>query len=280
MVAVKTSIILVFIVLAVGHVESARWHPFLPHGMAGVTRSAAVVFNAYIGFDAVATTAEEAVDPRRDLPIGIVGSLGVATLLYVVVAAIMTGVVPWSQLDVADPIARVLDALRMPWASALVSVGAVAGITSTLLVILYAQPRTLLAMSRDGLLPPIFSRVHARFRTPHVGTMACAAIVSVGAGLLPIQIVAEMASIGTLFAFGIVCGGVLVLRRTRPDLRRPFSAPLFPVLPAAGIALCAYLMASLAATTWIRFGVWLVVGLTIYAAYGHRRSKVAAATSG
>jgi len=186
----------------------------------------------------------------------------------------MTGVVPYQKLGVADPVALVLNTLEMPWASAMVSVGALAGITSVLLVLLLAQPRILFSMSRDGLLPPALSRVHPRFRTPYLTTIATGCIVALASALTPINVVAELCSIGTLFAFMIVSAGVIVLRRTRPDLPRPFRVPLFPVVPALGVVLCGYLMASLPLATWIRFGVWLVLGLLVYAGYSYRSSKL------
>ncbi|MGC8762480.1 MAG: amino acid permease [Acidobacteriota bacterium] len=273
-VVVKIAVILVFIALAVWHVKPALWHPFLPFGFKGVMTSAAIVFLAYIGFDAVSTTAEEARNPQRDMPIGILASLVIATVLYMAVSAIMTGVVPYTQLGVADPVALVLDTLKMPWASALVSVGALAGITSVLLVLLMGQPRILFAMSRDGLLPRAVSAVHPRFQTPYRATWLTGLVVALSAALTPISVVAELCSIGTLFAFVIVCGGVLVLRRTRPDEPRPFRAPLTPLLPVAGIALCLYLMASLPLVTWLRFLVWLCLGLLVYGFFGYRNSAL------
>jgi len=271
-VVIKVSVILVFIALTAWHVHPANWVPFAPFGWKGIMTAAAIVFLAYIGFDAVSTTAEEARNPQRDLPIGIIASLVVATLLYMAVAAIMTGVVPYRELGVADPIALVLNVLHMRWASALISVGALAGITSVLLVLLMGQPRILFAMSRDGLLPEALSKVHARFRTPYVTTWITGAIVAVSAALTPINVVAELCSIGTLFAFIIVCAGVIVLRFTRRDMVRPFRAPLTPLLPALGILLCGYLMLSLPLITWLRFLVWLLVGLAIYGGYGFRHS--------
>ena len=247
----------------------------MPFGFKGVVTAAAIVFLAYVGFDAVSTTAEEAVNPQRDMPIGIMGSLAVATVLYIVVAAIMTGVVPYKQLNVADPVALVLNVLNMPWASVVVSVGALAGITSVLLVLLLGQPRILFAMSRDGLLPPLMSKVHKRFRTPYLTTIITGSIVAVASALTPINVVAELCSIGTLFAFMIVSAGVLVLRRTRAEVHRPFKVPLYPVIPILGIVLCGYLMLSLPFVTWLRFLVWLVVGLTIYVGYSFRHSKLA-----
>ena len=208
------------------------------------------------------------------MPIGIMGSLAVATILYMAVSAIMTGVVPYQDLGVADPVALVLNRLDMPWASALVSVGAIAGITSVLLVLLMGQPRILFAMSRDGLLPPFLSTVHQRFKTPWVTTLVTGGIVAVFAALTPIDVSSELCSIGTLFAFIIVCAGVLVLRYTRQDLPRPFRVPLFPVLPALGIALCTYLMFSLPLVTWWRFLGWMAIGLLIYFLYSFRSSRL------
>jgi APA family basic amino acid/polyamine antiporter len=271
-VIVKLAVILFFIALAAWRVDPANWHPFMPFGFKGVTTAAAIVFLAYVGFDAVSTAAEEAVNPQKHMPIGIIGSLLVATVLFMAVSAIMTGVVPYTELGVADPVALVLDRLGMPWASAVISVGALAGITSVLLVLLLGQPRILFAMSRDGLLPPALARVHPRFRTPYVTTIGTGLIVAVGAALLPIRVVAELCSIGTLFAFIIVCAGVIVLRYTRRDLPRPFKVPLFPVLPAAGILLCGFLMTSLPRDAWIRFLVWLALGIVVYALYGFRKS--------
>jgi basic amino acid/polyamine antiporter, APA family len=274
-VILKVSVILFFIVATVWYVKPSNWHPFLPFGFGGVATAAAIVFLAYIGFDAVSTAAEEAKNPQRDMPIGIIGSLVVATLLYMAVAAIMTGVVPYGKLGVANPIALVLDELGMTWASMIISVGAIAGITSVLLVLLLGQPRILFAMSRDGLLPPFLSAVHPRFRTPWVTTLVTGGIVAVAAAFTPIEVVAELCSIGTLFAFILVCAGVLVLRYTRGDVPRPFKVPLFPVLPCLGILLCGYLMVSLPAAAWERFLVWLAIGLLIYAFYGRHHSRLA-----
>jgi basic amino acid/polyamine antiporter, APA family len=278
MVVIKLSVIVFFIALAAWHVNPTNWQPFAPFGFKGIMTAAAIVFLAYVGFDAVSTTAEEAVNPQRDMPIGIIGSLIVSTLLYVAVAAIMTGVVPYGKLDVADPVALVLNTLKMPWASALVSCGALAGITSVLLVLLLGQPRILFAMSRDGLLPPLLSAVHPRFRTPYLTTLITGVIVATASALTPIDVVAQLCSIGTLFAFMIVSGGVLVLRSTLPEVKRPFSVPLFPVVPILGIVLCGYLMVNLPWVTWLRFVVWLVIGMVIYVGYGVRHSGLAGAS--
>jgi APA family basic amino acid/polyamine antiporter len=274
-VMLKLAVIVVFIVVAAPHVQASNWKPFMPFGFSGVMTAAAIVFLAYVGFDAVSTAAEEARNPQRDMPIGIMGSLAVATVLYIAVAAIMTGCVPYAKLDVAGPVALVLNELGMPRVSLLTDAGAVAGITSVLLVLLLGQPRILFSMSRDGLLPPFLATVHSRFKTPYLTTIATGAIVSVAAAFTPIDVSSALCSIGTLFAFLIVCAGVIVLRRTRPELVRPFRVPWFPVLPALGIVLCAYLMVSLPGSAWVRFVIWLAIGLVIYASYGFRRSKVA-----
>jgi APA family basic amino acid/polyamine antiporter len=271
-VIIKIVVILFFIALAVWHVKPSNWQPFTPFGFGGVMTAAAIVFLAFVGFDAVSTAAEEAKNPQRDMPRGIMGSLAVATVLYMAVSAIMTGVVPYHKLGVADPVALVLNELNMPWASIIVSLGAIAGITSVLLVLLLGQPRILFAMSRDGLLPPSLSRVHPRFQTPHRTTILTGVVVAVASALLPIRVVAELCSIGTLFAFVIVCSGVIVLRYRRRDIVRPFKVPLFPVLPAVGALLCAYLMVNLPITAWERFVVWLGIGLAIYLTYGRRKS--------
>jgi len=273
-VVVKLTAVLVFIVAAVGHVDPSKWQPFMPFGFKGVITAAAIVFLAYVGFDAVSTTAEEAKNPQRDLPVGIIASLVVATVLYMAVAAIMTGVVPYKDLAVAYPVALVLNTLKMPLISALVSAGAIAGITSVLLVLIMGQPRILFAMSRDGLLPRALSRVHPRHKTPYVTTWLTGGIVAVAAALTPINVSAQLCSIGTLFAYIIVATGVIVLRYTRPDIPRAFKAPLSPVLPGLGIILCAIMMLRLPLVTWYRFLGWLVIGLVIYFSYGSRKSAL------
>jgi APA family basic amino acid/polyamine antiporter len=274
-VIIKLAVIVFFIVLAVWHIKPSNWQPFMPFGFGGVMTAAAIVFLAFVGFDAVSTAAEEAKNPQRDMPIAIMGSLAVATVLYMAVAAIMTGVVPYQKLGVADPVALVLNELRMPWASSIVSLGAIAGITSVLLVLILGQPRILFVMSRDGLLPPTLSRVHKKFQTPHITTVLTGLIVAVASALLPIRVVAELCSIGTLFAFIIVCSGVIVLRYTRKDIVRPFKTPLFPILPVLGVLLCAYLMVNLPWTAWERFIIWLILGLSIYFFYGRKKSRLA-----
>jgi APA family basic amino acid/polyamine antiporter len=279
MVAVKLVAVLFFIVVGVGYVNPANWSPFAPYGWSGIMTGAAVVFFAYIGFDAVSTTAEEARNPRRDLPIGIIASLIICTLLYLIVAAILSGIVPVVQYksDVQflnAPVGYALAVIHKDWAAGLVSAGAVAGITSVLLVMLMSQPRIFFSMSRDQLLPAGVSKVHPRFRTPYITTIITCVIVALVAGFVPIQILGEMTSIGTLFAFVIVSVAVPVLRAKRPDAVRPFTVPGGPIIPVLGVLSCVYLMLSLSVMTWVRFLVWLDVGMLIYWFYGRTHSTL------
>jgi APA family basic amino acid/polyamine antiporter len=279
MVLVKAVTILVFILVGISRVSPANWHPFLPFGLKGVVAGAAIVFFAYIGFDAVSTAAEETRDPQRNMPIGILLSLAICTLLYIVVAAILTGMVPYTQLNTPAPVAHALVLTGFRWGSALVSAGAVAGITSVLVVMLMGQPRIFFSMSRDGLIWPWISRVHPRFRTPYISQILTGVFVAGFAGFIDIGTAAELCNIGTLFAFSIVCGGVVVLRRTHPELRRSFRCPLVPWIPLAGIFFCAWLMLSLPTITWFRFVGWLFVGLIIYFSYGIHNSRLNAGKS-
>ncbi len=275
MVFVKVLTVLVFIVVGISHVTPANWHPFMPFGLKGVISGAAIVFFAYIGFDAVSTAAEETKNPQRNMPIGILLSLGICTVLYIVVAAILTGMVSYKELNTPAPVAHALTLTGFRWGSALVSAGAVAGITSVLVVMLMGQPRIFFSMSRDGLLWPWISKVHPRFRTPYIAQILTGVVVAGFAGFIDIGTAAELCNIGTLFAFSIVCGGVVVLRRTHPELRRSFRCPMVPFLPLLGLFTCSWLMLSLPRITWIRFVVWLLVGLTIYFYYGMRHSRLA-----
>lgn len=282
MVAVKLVVVVAFIAFGVGLVQSAHWHPLVPantgefghFGWSGVLRGAGVVFFAFIGFDAVSTAAQEARKPQRDMPIGILGSLIICTVLYVAVAAVLTGLVPYERLNVPDPIALGVDAIGKPWLSMLVKFGALAGLTTVILVLLYGQSRIFFTMSRDGLLPPMFSRVHARFQTPYLSQWMVGCAVALVAGLVPIGILGEMVSIGTLFAFILVCGAVMYLRRSDAATTRPFRVPGVPVVPILGIAFCLLLMAGLPLDTWLRLAIWLVIGLVIYALYGRHHSAL------
>ncbi len=279
-VAVKLVAILFFIVVGVGFVKPENWSPFMPYGWAGISAAAAVVFFAYIGFDAVSTTAEEAKNPSRDLPIGIIASLVICTVLYLTVAGILSGIIPVVAFkDDAQflnaPVGYALSVIDMDWAAGLVSAGAVAGITSVLLVMLLSQPRIFFAMSRDQLLPPGVSKVHPKYRTPYITTMITGVVVAIVAGLTPIQILGEMTSIGTLFAFVVVSLAVIILRLKRPDARRPFRVPGGHIIPVLGVVSCAYLMIALTVMTWVRFLVWLDLGMVIYWFYGRTHSQLA-----
>jgi APA family basic amino acid/polyamine antiporter len=273
-VLIKLGVLVLFIVLGIRFVDPVNWSPFLPFGTLGIVQGAAIIFFAYIGFDAVATAAEESKKPQRDLPIGILGALLVATLLYIAVTLVLTGLVPYTQLNTASPVATALLRAGIPMGGAIVAVGALAGITSVLLVVLYAQSRIFFAMSRDGLLPKMFSAVHPRFQTPYIAVLAVGVVVLLTAGFLPIHIVAQLANIGTLTAFVITSVGVLVLRRTRPDLPRAFKTPWMPWTPLLAIVFSVYLMLNLPPLTWTRFTVWMSLGILIYFLYSYRRSKL------
>jgi APA family basic amino acid/polyamine antiporter len=280
MVTVKLAAILFFIVVGVGYVQPANWSPFMPYGFPGVSLAAGVVFFAYIGFDAVSTTAEEARNPSRDLPIGIIASLIICTLLYLLVAGILSGIIPVVQYKsdaqfINAPVGYALAVIHMDWAAGLVSAGAVAGITSVLLVMLLSQPRIFFAMSRDQLLPPGVSKVHPKFRTPYITTIITGIVVALVAGFTPINVLGEMTSIGTLFAFVVVSVAVIILRRRRPDAPRPFKVWGGYLIPVLGVISCAYLMISLTIMTWVRFLVWLDLGMVIYWFYGRRHSQLA-----
>ncbi|MHB9026711.1 MAG: amino acid permease [Armatimonadota bacterium] len=295
MVFIKVAVVIFVIAVGAFFVNPANWQPFAPFGFAGISlfghlnwgtiiggapvgmlAGAAIIFFAYIGFDSVSTHAEEAKNPQRDVPIGIIASLIICTVLYIAVAAVLTGMVPYDQLS---PNAAVAEAFRMvglPWAQFLIGVGAVAGITSVLMVLMLSQPRVLLAMARDGLLPQkFFGAVHERFRTPWKSTILTGIVVAIMASLLPLRILAELVNIGTLLAFVIVCVAVLIMRVTHPEAERPFRVPLVPLIPILGILFCLLLMFSLPWQNWLRLGAWLAVGLVIYFAYGQFNSVLA-----
>ena len=274
LVFVKLAAIFLFLVLAAPHVDATNWEPFLPFGYSGVVSGAAIVFFAYIGFDAVATTAEECRNAARDLPIGIIGSLFICTLLYAVVAAVLTGVVPYSMLDTAEPVAFALRHIGYNVGSAIVAVGAICGITTVLLVLLYGQSRIFFAMSRDGMVPANVCKIHRRFHTPYRVTILGAIFVSVIAGVFPIGMIAEMANIGTLSAFLIASVGVMVLRKTEPDLKRNFKCPAVWLIAPLAVLSCGYLMANLPLATWHRFGFWILFGLCVYFGYSRAHSVI------
>ena len=276
-VVLKLGIIVLFLVTAIPQVDTTNWDPYFPFGWHGVVGGAGLIFFAYIGFDAVSTAAEEARNPQRDIPRGILGSLVICTLIYIVVAAVLTGIVPYAQLNVPDPVAFGLEHIGAHAAAGLISVGAIAGLSSVLLVLLYGQSRIFFAMSRDGLLPPVFSRVHPRFRTPVRVIMVTGSVVALVAGFMPIQQVAELVNVGTLAAFSLVSVAVMVLRYTRPELHRPFRTPWVPLVPLLAIGFCGYLIASLDAVTLWRFVIWMALGLVIYFLYARHHSRLAPA---
>lgn len=274
-VMVKLSVILFFIAVGTPAVSADNWTPFMPNGFEGVRAAAAIIFFAYIGFDAVSTAAEEARNPQRDVPLGILCSLAVCTVLYISVAAVLTGLVPVSQIDIHAPVAEALSLVGYKWGAALVAIGAVAGITSVLIVMMLGQIRVFFAMSRDQLLSPGLSIVHPRFGTPHRATILTGVAVAILASLFRIGDAADMTNIGTFFAFILVCFGVMLLRYTKPDHPRPFRLPFMPLVPLLGMAACLYLMIGLPALTWTRFIAWTIIGIVVYIGYGMRHSKLA-----
>ncbi|MGB9697313.1 MAG: amino acid permease [Ignavibacteria bacterium] len=293
MVITKVSIVLFVIGVGAFYVNTANWSNFAPFGYGGLSffgntvwgqsaldgaplgmlAGAAMIFFAYIGFDSVSTHAEEAKQPQKDVPVGIIASLLICTVLYVLVAAVLTGMVPYTEINIDAPVSDAFKRVGLTWAQFLISIGAVAGITSVLLVMMLSQPRVLLAMARDGLVPPkIFGAVHEKFRTPWKSTIATGVFVGSLAGFLPLRVLAELVNIGTLFAFVVVCSAVLIMRKKHPEAHRPFKAPLFPFVPIMGILTCLVLMFSLPIENWLRLFVWLLIGLLIYIFYGRKHS--------
>lgn len=282
-VIVKVSVLLVLIVAGVGYFNASNWKPFIPEnttgafgvfGLSGILAGAGRIFFAYIGFDAVSVAAQESKKPQRDLPIGILSSLIICTILFVLFAGVLTGAVHYTQLGGPAPVAILVEKMNMPILGPIVTLGAIAGLTSVMLVMLLAQPRIFYIMANDGLLPPWFSKIHERFRTPAGPTIVTGAAVGLVGALFPINILNDMVSIGTLFAFTLVCAGVWVMRHTKPNANRPFRTPFVPLVPILGMICCLGLMAGLGLQTWIRLIVWLAIGLVIYFTYGVKHSKL------
>ena len=274
-VIIKTAVLIFFIAFGAFYVSPTNWTPFNPNGVSGIMTGSAIIFFAFIGFDAVSTTAEEAKNPKRDLPIGIIASLVICTILYVLVAGVMTGLKHYSTFaGDASPIASAIAVINKPWLQALISAGALAGSTSVLLVFQLGQPRIFMAMGRDGLLPEYFSKIHPKFRTPHITTIWTGVVVGLVAMVTDIGSLADLTNIGTLFAFILVCFGVIALRKTQPNRERSFRVPMVPAFPIIGAVFCLVLMLSLPIETWYRFVVWLVIGLLIYFLYGITHSKM------
>lgn len=282
-VVIKLTTIAIFITLASMHLNSDNWHPFMPFGWfstlengknIGVLAGASLVFFAYFGFDAVSTAAEEAKNPQRDLPIGLIASLLFCTIIYIIVSALLTGIVPYTELNVSSPVAFALSQIGYTWASTLVATGVLAGLITVLLVLLYGLTRILFAMSRDGLISPIFSQVNPDRQTPTKIILMCGAVVSIVAGFIPLGELAETVNIGTLASFIMVCVGVIVLRKRQPKLKRPFKNPWNPLIPVLGILSCGALMTFLPAVTWMRFGIWILIGVVIYFVYSMHHSKL------
>ena len=288
LVAIKSIVLVVFVVAGAAYVKRANLTPFIPpntgefghFGWSGVLRGAGVMFFAYIGFDAVSTAAQEAKNPSRDMPIGILGSLAICTVIYIFVATVLLGIVPYAQLNVADPLAVGIDATGITWLSPVIKIAALFGLFSTMLVLLLAQTRIFYSMSRDGLLPPFFGVVHPRFRTPHLSTMMTGVVIAIAAGLTPIAVLGQLVSIGTLLAFVLVCFGVIILRKTAPDVPRPFRTPWVPVVPILGAVICLAQMAGLPMATWERLVIWLAIGLVVYFAYSRRSSRLSSRHEG
>jgi APA family basic amino acid/polyamine antiporter len=272
MVGLKLAIIAFFVIVGAFYVKPDNWVPFAPNGFRGISSAAAIIFFAYIGFDAVSTAAEESKNPQRDMPIAMIASLVICTIIYILVALVLTGLVRWDQLGTAEPLATAFSAQGMHWAAGVISLGAVFATTSVLVVFQLGQPRIFFSMARDGLLPAWAARVHPRYRTPHVTTILTGAVVATFATFLNINEVVELTNIGTLFAFVLVAIGVVVLRSTNPDRPRPFRTPFVPWVPLFAVIMCTYLMVQLPWVTWVRFAVWLGIGLLVYLVYGMRHS--------
>ncbi|WP_142066667.1 amino acid permease [Brevibacillus sp. AG162] len=275
MVLIKVAVVVLFLVVGVMYVKPENWSPFMPFGFAGVATGAATVFFAFIGFDAVSSAAEEVRNPQRDMPIGIISSLLVCTILYIAVSLTLTGIVPYKLLNVKNPVAFALSYVNQDWVAGFISLGAIVGITTVLLVMMYGQARMFFAMSRDGLLPELFSHVHPRTQVPQKSTLVVAALVATFGGLLPLSSLAQLTNIGTLFAFILVSIGLVVLRRTHPQLPRAFRVPFVPLVPLLSVLFCGYLVFNLPTLTKVGFLGWLSAGAIVYFLYGRKHSRLA-----
>ncbi len=273
-VGIKIVIILVFVVLGVGHIDTANYHPFAPFGFGGIFAATATIFFSFIGFDAISTAAEEAANPKRDIPLGLIICLIAVTILYVSVAVVLTGMVPYNEIISENAVPGALARVGINWGAALVGTGAILGMISTIMVVLYGQVRVFMVMSRDGLLPKIFSKVHPTHKTPHISTIITGTIAAIIAGFIPLDIIVEFLSTGTLFGFIAVSLAVIVLRKTMPNFKRIFKVPGAPVTPIIAIVCCIVLLCGLKLVTWIGFIVWLVIGLIVYFVYGRKHSIV------
>ena len=283
-VIIKLAVVVLFIACGISYINVDNWTPYIPantgefgkFGISGILTGAGVIFFAYIGFDAVSTAAQEAKNPKKDMPLGILGSLLICTVLYIVVAAVLTGMVNYKELNVPAPIALAIDRTghALYWLRPLIKVGAIAGLSSVVLVMLMGQPRIFFSMSKDGLLPEVFSKVHPKFKTPYITTIITGIVAAIIAGILPIKILGELVSIGTLLAFVIVCCSILVLRKTNPETPRPFRTPWVPFVPIAGIVICTTQMVALPVDTWLRLIIWMALGLVIYFTYSRFNSKL------
>ena len=283
LVVIKVCVVLIFIIVGFFYIDTRNYTPFIPantgvfgeFGWSGVLRAAGIVFLAYIGFDAVSTAAQEVKNPQRDLPIGIIGSLVVCTILFVLFSLVMVGIVPYTELNVAAPVAEAINRTPFFWLNGLMKLAIIAGLTSVILVLLLGQSRIFFTMSKDGLLPQFFSEVHPKFHTPWISNLFLMVVVGGFASFAPLSVVGHITSIGTLLAFAIVCASVIILRKTRPELKRPFRTPFVPLIPILGIISCSILMISLGIETWINLCLWLVIGLAVYFLYGKHHSHLA-----